>query len=76
MGVRTATLIAVLAAAWARPAAAQSPFDTSVASAPAAAVSSAPAVALGQPLSPAGGPWVLAPVPAGSPLPQFCWTPR
>jgi len=60
VGLKAATLIAVLAAALARPAAAQSPFDTSVASAPAAAVSSAPAVALGQPLSPAGGPWVLA----------------
>ena len=64
MGVRTATLIAVLAAAWALPAAAQpgtpfvSPFDTPVSSAP--AVSSAPVVALGQPLSATGGPWVLA----------------
>lgn len=64
MGLRVATLIAVLAAEWALPAAAQpatpfaSPFDTAVASAP--AVSKAPAVALGQPLSAAGGPWVLA----------------
>jgi hypothetical protein len=59
VGVRTATLFAVLAAA-ALPAAAQSasPFASSVSSAP--AVSTAPAVALGQPLSVAGGPWVLA----------------
>ncbi len=62
--MRTATLFAVLAAAWALPAAAQTansfgnPFDTSVSSAP--AVSTAPAVALGLPLSVSGGPWVLA----------------
>ena len=66
MGLKVATLIAVLAAVLALPAAAQnatpfaSPFDTSVASAPVAAASTAPAVALGQPLSTAGGPWVLA----------------
>ena len=64
MGVRTATLIAVLAAAWATPAAAQTaspfgnPFGAAVSSAP--AVSTVPAVALGQPLSASGGPWVLA----------------
>lgn len=60
MGVRVATLIAVLAAALALPAAAQNagPFAIPVSSAP--AVSTAPAVALGQPLSVTGGPWVLA----------------
>ena len=48
--MRAATLLAVLAAAWATPAAAQT-------------LSTAPAVgapALGQPLSVSGGPWVLA----------------
>jgi hypothetical protein len=64
LGVRTATLFAVLAVSWASPVAAQTgnpigtPFGTSVSSAP--AVSTAPVVALGQPLSVSGGPWVLA----------------
>lgn len=64
--MRTATLFAVLAAAWALPAAAQtsnpfgSPFDASASSVPAVSSATAPAVALGQPLSVSGGPWVLA----------------
>lgn len=56
--MRTATLLAVLAAAWALPAAAQTgnPFGAPVPP----AVSSAPTVSLGTPLSASGGPWVLA----------------
>lgn len=65
MGVRTATLFAVLAAAFAaRPAAAQpvDPFaPVPVASAPAVAASTGiPAASLGNPQTAAGGPWVLA----------------
>lgn len=65
MGVRSATLFVVLAAAWALPALAQaqtaSPFGAPQASsAPAPGIPAAPAVSLGQPLSAAGGPWVLA----------------
>ena len=58
--MRTATLFAVLAFAWAPPVSAQagSPFGAAVSSAP--AVTTSPATALGQPLSVSGGPWVLA----------------
>ncbi|MFI5347259.1 MAG: hypothetical protein ACHQ51_12875 [Elusimicrobiota bacterium] len=73
MGLRSASLFAVLIAAWASPAAAQTsylnnnPYDASLStSAPMApptastGPAAAPAVALGQPLSAVGGPWVLA----------------
>ncbi len=69
MGVRTATLLAILAAALAPSAAAQpqltaanpygNPFaPAGISTSP--AVSTAPVISLGQPLSAAGGPWVLA----------------
>ncbi|MFI5349734.1 MAG: hypothetical protein ACHQ2Z_09330 [Elusimicrobiota bacterium] len=65
--MRTATLFAVLAAAWALPAAAQTsnpfgnPFQAPVSSAPAVSTAAAATMAaLGQPLPVTGGPWVLA----------------